>query len=178
VLGGGLLFTGAPPGISSVNSRCSRFRACALAPDSSSRRSHNNRSTVRPGSAASSRSLLSRSATITIACASAGSVLRPCPVSDTRARLGYGRPATTLAWAESLPVVRGRRRYRRRMSRQPLSASGHSRANASTARRWRPAHPGQFREALHPLSYRTAAGRSHVSEVDKGSLSGKGAVAT
>ena len=43
-------FTGAPPGTSSRNSRCIRFSACARARDSSSRRSHSSRSTVRSGS--------------------------------------------------------------------------------------------------------------------------------
>jgi hypothetical protein len=79
-------FTGAPPGSNSRNSRCIRFRACARAREISSRRSHSIRSTISPGSKLSSRNPLSRSATMTIAWASAASVLRPWPVSNTRAR--------------------------------------------------------------------------------------------
>ena len=76
-----------PPGISSVSSRCSRFRPSG--PGTGTARRAGRRAAAAPQLLveASSRSpSRSRTATIATECASSASVLRSCPVSNTRTR--------------------------------------------------------------------------------------------
>ena len=126
-------FVGTPPGTSSVSSRCIRFNPCALAWESSSRRSQSIRSTTSSSSVVNSRNPVSRNATITTAWASVTSVLRPCPVSNTRAR------AASLAGTSSTrsPSASSRCASGRPVPFAPSIAqirSGHCRATCRNAR--------------------------------------------
>ena len=76
----------APPGISSTSSRCNRFTVNVRAAPSSSRRSASSRSATVASSTCTTRRPGVRSATTATECASVASVLRPCPVENTRTR--------------------------------------------------------------------------------------------
>src|SRR5215213_3519974 len=77
----------APPGISSVSSRCNRLTVCTRRAESSSRRSTSSRSATSSSSEASTRRSGVRSAVAAIAWASVASVLRALPVSHPRSQL-------------------------------------------------------------------------------------------
>jgi hypothetical protein len=100
---------GCTAGTSSASSRCSRFSVRFRAWDTSSRRSASSRDTTRSSSSASCRSPRVRSATMAIEWASVASVLRPCPVSNTRTRAAsFAGTSHTVSPSASSRAANGR----------------------------------------------------------------------
>jgi hypothetical protein len=94
----------APPGTSSTSSRCSRCSRCSRlivsvrAAPSSSRRSASSRSATVRSSGRTWRSDRVRNAPTATECASVASVLRPCPVENTRVRAdSFAGTSTTVS---------------------------------------------------------------------------------
>jgi hypothetical protein len=100
---------GAPPGISSASSRCSRFTVCTRSWDSSSRRSTSSRSATGSSLKVRTFNVGVRSAAIATACASVASVLRALPVSNTRTRAAsFAGTSTTVSSSASSRCASGR----------------------------------------------------------------------
>lgn len=126
----------APPGISSTSSRCSRFTVNVRAAPSSSRRSASSRSATVASSTCTARRPGVRCATTATEWASVASVLRPCPVENTRARADSlaGTSTTGSPWRPAAAPGAGPRPHIPQQPRPGPATAGPRQAAAGSRR--------------------------------------------